>query len=129
MPTETTKLTPEESALILRLADLMEQGAVGKRQITGQYFEIDGNGVCAMGAILSAVGVKPQPSGNINIKRALGIKELPKVMYPSDIPCWNWIWDATRPVAIDEAIISLNDYAGWDLAHIVMWLRQIASAS
>lgn len=129
MPTETLKLTPEESALISRLADLMEQGAVGKRQITGQYFEIDGNGVCAMGAILSAVGVKPQPSESIKVNKELDVQTWPRIAL-DNIADSDKVFAGYKGTApLPDVIIHLNDMVGWDFAHIVMWLRQIASAS
>jgi len=119
--------TLTDAELINRIADLMEQGSQGRRQITGQYFEIDGRGVCAMGACLTAVGVKPQPCDNINLKEALEIKEWPKVMYPSETFYWTWIHNVRDPVYLDDAIVSLNDAGGWDFAHIIQWLRDVAS--
>ena len=123
MPTETTNLTPEESALILHLADLMEQGAIGKRQITGQYFEIDGNGVCAMGAMLSAVGVKPQPSEMIKVNKELNVQTWPRIALDNiaDSDKIFAVYKGTAP--LPDVIIHLNDRVGLDFAHIISFLR------
>jgi len=80
-----------------------------------------------MGACLTAVGTEPQPGDGINLKAEFGIEEWPKVMYPAETQYWRWIYDIGKPVHLDDAIISLNDVAGWDFAHIVLWLRQVAS--
>lgn len=116
-----------DAELLLRLADLMEQGAVGKRQITGQYFELDGNGVCAIGAALTAAGVKPMPSDMVKVNDALGVKTWPRIPL-ENVPSIEKIFAAYQGTApLPDVIIHLNDRVGLDFAHIIQWLRNMAA--
>jgi hypothetical protein len=118
-------LTAEEVAIINRMADLMEQGSQGMRQITGQYFDLHGDGVCAIGACLRAAGVKSAPSDNILVNHALGVATWPRVEYPTNVQRWtNWMGEY---VPVMDAIIMLNDVAGWNFSRIIDWLRRVAS--
>ncbi len=118
-------LTVEEIAIIERMADLMEEGSQGMRQITGQYFDLHGDGVCAIGACLRAVGVEPMPSDHILVNHALNVLTWPLVEYPTSANRWtNWMGEY---VPVMDAIIMLNDVAGWNFEKIILWLRRVAS--
>jgi hypothetical protein len=117
----------KEKQIIRQMADYIEKGAEGKQQITGRYESKDNGGVCAMGACYIGAGVFKYRDVwfIVELKKVLKIDFMPLVTYPSDAKHWNWI-DKPESVRIDDAIISLNDVAGWRFDQIVSWLRSIA---
>lgn len=115
----------KDRATINKIADLIEQGSVGYRQITGAYHINDG--VCVLGACFIGAQVTFGFDENGRLKRAIGITEYPKVAYPVDTPYWQWLDNTEGTVHLDDALISLNDSAGWTFEAIVNWLRSIAA--
>lgn len=117
--------------VILKIADLMEQGSQGMEQTTGRYIHYDGS-VCAMGACLKAAGVSRDESKqpNFNTLTALGLVTWPQVVYPVGAQRSGWLQsqDNNGLVILVDAIICLNDVAGWNFEHIINWLRSLTAA-
>lgn len=121
-------MTEQEKQIIRQMADYIEKGSQGKQQITGRYSDsVDEIGVCAMAACYIGAGVFKYRDAwlIVELKKVLKIDFMPLVTYPSDAKHWNWI-DKPESVRIDDAIIALNDVAGWRFDQIVSWLRSIA---
>lgn len=122
-------MTEQEKAIIRQMATYIELGSQGKQQITGQWISDDQSGCCAMGAIFIGCEILKQKNDveayTDRLKRKLHIAWFPNVIYPADVPYWRWIHSPTN-VTIEDAIICLNDYAGWSFSRIVEWMRSIA---
>lgn len=117
-------MTEQEKAIIRQMADYIEKGAEGKQQITGRYESEEG--VCAMGACMLGAGVKSMWLKDLRASLDMDIlDEWPKVAYPDNAEYWGWISNPHQS-QIDDVIICLNDRNGWDFAHIVAWMREIA---
>lgn|SRR5690348_1965797 len=117
-------MTEQEKAIIRQMATYIELGSQGKQQITGRF--VDEEGICAMGACFIGAGITSMWIHDL--RKLLGLSlldEFPKVAYPENVEYWGWI-STPDNVQIDDVIISLNDKAGWDFAHIVAWMRSIA---
>lgn len=122
---ETVKLNTETDAeIILRIADLIEQGSQDAKQVTGMYFVA--GGVCAIGACLKAVGVtkKQTESLHFSLLKSLGLNTWPRVAVPEGQEPFAYS-GTTAPLV--DVIIHMNDKMGWDFAHIVNWLRSVAA--
>jgi len=115
-----------DAQIILRIADLIEKGSIGHSQATGYYWKDDGS-VCAMGAALLGAGL-PFGERYVHLPMDLKVVTWPLVTYPAGVDAYaNWMHNKEQCPLID-AIMSLNDKAGWDFAHIVSWLRDTAAA-
>jgi len=112
-------------AIILRIADLIEKGSQGAKQVTGMYFVEDG--VCAIGACLKAVGIDREKSmaWNFSLMSALDLKTWPRVEVPDGHE--PFAYSGTTAPLID-VIIHMNDKLGWNFEKIVLWLRDTAAA-
>lgn len=126
----------KDNEIILKVADLIEQGSKDMVQIAGHYFyvpidEKDQPGCCAMGAMYRALGVEEKLSDpHFSGFEELGIVTWPLITYP-DIKS-----DSTNPppfaaraniAAIPDVVIYLNDRLKWDFNRIVSYLRGIAT--
>lgn len=121
---EPTPLTAEEIAIVNRVADLIEKGSQGMKQATGMYFIEDR--VCSIGAALRAVGVdkKRANQSGFSVLHALGMQSWPRIQIPTNEVPFAY---AGRDAPLIDVIITLNDSACWDFAHIIAWLRSIAN--
>lgn len=117
--------TETDAEIILRMADLIEKGSQGREQATGYYWKDDGS-VCAMGAALLGAGINFSER-YIHMPMDLHVITWPKVTYPQNTNAYaNWM-QVEGACPLPDAIMSLNDKAGWDFAHIVLWLRSVAA--
>lgn len=125
----TLRLNTETDAeIILRMADLIEKGSKDAIQGTGMYFIEDK--VCAIGACLKAAGITKDQANrsNFSVMQTLGITTWPLVELPYEPDYKPFAVRLNGKVSLVDAIINLNDSAGWDFAHIIQWLRDTAEA-
>lgn len=129
----------QDREIIWRIANLIEEGSKGRKQITGHFFDSpDGeqvDGVCAMGACLAAVGVTPHIAYHsdedsvFNPIEPLHIDYWPVIDYPEEA-------DGMKPFAarsgkanLIDVVVYLNDAKGWSFERIVTYLRSLATAT
>jgi len=116
---------------LLKLADLIDEGAKTHSQIKGAYTTEDKKGCCALGAAVYATGRK-EIYGLQSLKRVMAIDSFPTVQMGADIieeyskidvSEQHWIDDPSVPMTVDGAVIFLNDKLGWSFAQISAWVR------
>ena len=114
---------------ILVLANLLEHGRGNRPQIIARYYDPATGGVCPIGAMAIGAGWRPgdiMPACSFIRQNVLNTS-FPDVIYPAGIGFWiNWIDDISKPLGLDTALIMLNDVAGWDFDHMLLWMREIA---
>lgn len=114
---------PSDNEIILRVANLIEQGSFGMQQITGHYFDSKHKGCCAMGALHHALGITDLHKSSV--MGTLGIISWPRIPYPKshqvEVPfAAN---EALNTAALPDVVIFLNDRLGWSFSKIVDYLR------
>lgn len=120
-------MNEQDRKIIKQMADYIELGSQGKQQITGRWMSEDQTQCCVIGACMFGAGIVKKANYDLDAKlmKKLGILWYPKVSYPSNTPHWRWIYEP-NDVSVIDAIICLNDFAGWRFDQIVSWLRSIA---
>lgn len=108
-----------------RIADLMDQGAQGKRQCFKNYFEGQ-DACCALGAVAIGLGFAPHHLDNFDLPTIVA-KEInvssQSILSSEDMLILDW---PRQPVYLYGYIINLNDVKKLPFAAISNHLRAIA---
>lgn len=114
----------EEKELILKVANLIEQGSKGMGQITGKFFEKNMSACCAMGAVLKASGYNSQNKiDTTDLLQIFGVYTWPRVIYPIKESFMPFATNNDGTAPLPDVVICLNDREAWSFEHIAAFLR------
>lgn len=119
-------LTEFEQKAVLKLADAIEKGSVGKTQIRGDLFGAVGH-ACALGCAVDGLGLN-HLHDLPDLARELGFSGLGWAkIAPEQFPDHDYFHGYRIEMGLDQIIISLNDICKWTFAEIVTYLRNLAA--